>query len=84
MYILNNFYIDFIIDLLFLMKEKYNSYNFNLILINYLMKIIYDKLIKDKIAITNISKVIFYIIIRYSSFFKFIISNINFFFRFKL
>ena len=75
--------IDFITRLSILTNYKDESYNFILVIIDRLIKIVYYKLIKIIINSSRLAKVIFDIVVHYYGFFNLIVTDKSLFFTFK-
>lgn len=73
--LLKNFYIDFVIDFLLLVDWKRNNYNAILVLVDWLVRIIYYKMVKTTIDILGVVEVTINIVVWYSDLLKSIISN---------
>ena len=74
-YYKKNLMIDFVMSLSILMDRKEDIYDLTLVIINYLIKIVYYKLIKIIINTLDLAKVIINIVVRYYSFSNSIITN---------
>ena len=66
---------DFAIDLLISINQKKDSYNLILIIIDWLIKIIYYKLVKVMIDAFGLVEVIINVVLRHHSLSNFIITN---------
>ena len=75
--------IDFITIFLKSGNQKTNINDVILVIMNYLIKIVYDKLVKARIDILSIEKLIFNIVIWHYSILNFVVSNWNLHFTLK-